>query len=173
MNRASKSLGSKTGFSLIEMLLVLGLVGLFLGTILVNVTSMFRGSAMDEIEGTLWIAIDKAKQKAVFQQRRVVLSFDKDSVALIMSSGNARERFDLRQEEEGEIRVVFNEKLPDNARYLIGGEVVTKREIERVVFFPDGTCTPFLVTIEFGDWKNVFEIDPWTGNQIVPEERAL
>ena len=169
MNMFKAECRNKAGFSLIETLLVLALMGMFVGAILINVVSMFRGSAMDELEGQLWIAIDKGKQTAVFQQRRGTLSYDKEEIALILSGGSSMERFDLAHEEEGEIRIIFNEQLPDNSRYLIGGNVVTEREIEKVVFYPDGTCTPFLVTLEFGDYRSSFQIDPWTGNQIVPE----
>lgn len=174
MKSRGSALGGRAAFSLMEMLLVLALIGLFLGTILLNVVSMFRGSVMDELEGTLWIAIDKAKQNAVFQQRRVALSFDEERLALVLSSGDRRELYELAEQEGGEeIRVLFNERLPENARYLVSGRIVDEREIERVVFFPDGTCTPFLVSVEYGELRNSFEIDPWTGNQIVPEVKAL
>lgn len=47
------------------------------------------------------------------------------------------------------------------AAFLIGG-MLEERSIERVRFFPDGSCDPMRIQIVRGETRRVYAIDPWT-----------
>ncbi|MCH6257513.1 prepilin-type N-terminal cleavage/methylation domain-containing protein [Puniceicoccaceae bacterium K14] len=161
------------GFSLVEVLLVIALIAMFVGTIVVNVQGMFHRSEINSVEDGFWQAVDKAKQNSVFQQRKYRLFFDEELRAFKIVSGEMEEvfGFDLGPlAEEMHLEVRFTEKMPDNGSKLIGGRRISDREIEKVLFYPDGTCTPFSVTMDISEYSTQYDIDPWTAAPLVPEE---
>lgn len=44
---------------------------------------------------------------------------------------------------------------------LIGGQL-EERSVDRVRFFPDGSCDPMRIQVIRGDVRRVYSIDPWT-----------
>ena len=55
----------------------------------------------------------------------------------------------------------------ENSYVLIAGELVAKREIATVGFYPDGTCSPYTVSMKIAGFETNFQMDPWTGVQLV------
>jgi hypothetical protein len=44
--------------------------------------------------------------------------------------------------------------------------------VKAVQFFPDGTCTPFAVSLEVGNDRRTIEIDPWTGAELLKSDAS-
>lgn len=167
--------GSREGFTVFELLLVLALIGLFSTVFVLNVSSLMKDGEMETLERAYWRAVESARSNAVFTQQAHYLQWDAEGRRFLVASGGAAEAFPVEIESpaELEIEVRFEEIAPENSYVLIAGELVQKREIVKAGFFPDGTCSPYQVSMKIADFETRFQMDPWTGVQLVnPNENA-
>lgn len=166
---------SREGFTLFELLLVLALIGLFSSVFVVNITSLMKDGEMETLEREYWRAVESARTAAVFKQQPHFLEWDPKGNRFLVISAGAAEAFPVEIESptELQIEVLFQEIAPENSYVLIAGQLVAKREIVKVGFFPDGTCSPYEVSMRIADFETRFQMDPWTGVQLVdPSEDA-
>ncbi|MDQ8197199.1 prepilin-type N-terminal cleavage/methylation domain-containing protein [Pelagicoccus enzymogenes] len=166
---------SRRGFTLFELLLVLALIGLFSTVFVLNIDSLMKDGEMETLEREYWRAVESARTNAVFKQQAHYLEWDPDGRQFLVVSGGATEAFPVEIESpvELKIEVLFEEIAPENSYVLIAGQLVQKREIVKVGFFPDGTCSPYEVSMRIADFETRFQMDPWTGVQLVnPNENA-
>ncbi|MDQ8187346.1 prepilin-type N-terminal cleavage/methylation domain-containing protein [Pelagicoccus sp. SDUM812002] len=174
MTRISKV--SRSGFTLFELLLVLALIGLFSTVFVLNINTLMKDGEMETLEREYWRAVESARTGAVFKQQAHFLEWDPKGRRFLVISGGAAEAFPVEIESpvELDIDVSFVEVAPENSYVLIGGRLVEKREIVKVGFFADGTCSPFEVSMKIADFETRFQMDPWTGVQLVnPNEDAV
>ena len=157
------------GFTLIEMLLTISLIALFSSIFVLNIQSLLRSNDLDALENAFWDAVQEAKTQAVFDQRPRYLRFDEESRSFVVYASGSERRFQVDLEKLGEValEVSFEQITPDNSYVLIAGKVVERRETTTVGFFPDGTCTPFQARLKIDAYETAFQIDPWTGAQLV------
>lgn len=157
------------GFTLVEVLLAVALVAV-LGTVFVlNIGTLLRDNELEALEREYWRAVDAARTGAVFKQQSHFIEWDPKGHRFLVISVGTIEAFELDTESMGdpEIEVLFEEIAPENSYVLIAGKLVAKREIVKVGFFPDGTCSPFEVSMKIGAYETRFQMDPWTGVQLV------
>jgi len=158
------------GFTLVEIILTLALVGLLSSIFVLNIGALVRQGELETLENEFWKAARSAHQRAVFEQRPYALSFDEERRAFVLASGANRQLFrvDTSQlEEDAPLEVSFRERLPEDGFRLVRGELVTTREIASAVFHPDGTCSPFSVSLVIADYRSSYQIDPWTCAELV------
>ncbi|MDQ8181810.1 prepilin-type N-terminal cleavage/methylation domain-containing protein [Pelagicoccus sp. SDUM812005] len=160
---------SRRGFTLFELLLVLALIGLFSTVFVLNINSLMKDGEMDTLEREYWRAVEAARTNAVFKQQAHYLEWDPKGNRFLVVSGGAALAFPVEIESpvELDIEVRFEEVAPENSYVLIAGQLVQTREIAKAGFFPDGTCSPFEVSMKIGDFETRFQMDPWTGVQLV------
>ncbi len=160
---------SRRGFTLFELLLVLALIGLFSSVFVINVASLMKDGEMETLERAYWRAVETARTGAVFKQQAHFLEWDPKGNRFLVISAGAAQEFPVEIESPGklEIEVLFEEIAPENSYVLIAGKLVAKREIVKVGFFPDGTCSPYEVSMKIADFETRFQMDPWTGVQLV------
>jgi len=164
------------GFTLIEVLLVVSLVALFSTIFVLNLESLMGRSDVETLENEYWRAVDAARSGAVFGQKPHFIEWDAQQRAFLVRSESGLESFPVRADTIGEstrLEVRFEEVAPENSYVLIAGQLVAKREIAKVGFFPDGTCSPYVASIQLDDLRIELRMDPWTGVQLVDagEER--
>lgn len=152
---------ARTGaFTLLEILLVLGLVAL-IGTVLaVGVSGAFNSDhpAPDDI---FWQACRSAQKLASLSERDTSLSYDSKDKKLVWSNGLKTDSAAL-DNSHGEVSVQFIQAANGGSLILIAGQAVETQEVPRVVFYPDGTCMPFRVQFRIGSTAWQLAIDPWT-----------
>lgn len=164
---------SRRGFTLFELLLVLALIGLFSTVFVLNINSLMKDGEMETLEREYWRAVESARTGAVFKQQAHFLEWDPKGDRFLVLSAGAVQEFPVEIESAAglEIEVFFEEVAPENSYVLIAGELVAKREIVKVGFFPDGTCSPYQVSMKIAEFETQFKMDPWTGVQLVdPKE---
>jgi len=169
MNCGSRQKSS--GFTLIELLLTIALIGLLSTMFVWNINSMLEQGEIETLENTFWDSVEIAKRDSVFNRKPYTLRFNEDDFAFELVSGEEIQKFVVDTSDFGgdtDIEVEFQEDMPENGAILIGGQKVTTREIEEVRFFPDGTCTPFGVSLRIADFQTDIRIDPWTGAELTP-----
>ncbi len=159
----------RSGFTLFELLLVLALIGLFSTVFVLNIGSLMKDGEMETLEREYWRAVESARTGAVFEQQAHFLEWDPKGKRFLVLSGGTAQAFPVEIDSpvDLEIDVRFEEIAPENSYVLIAGRLVEKREIVKVGFFPDGTCSPYEVSMKIADFETRFQMDPWTGVQLV------
>lgn len=148
--------GRRRGFTLLEILLVLSLIAL-IGTVLIGgAVSLLNSSEDKDPEAALLTLLQKVRGEAVEKGQIIELRQlpedkgflwgDEGVLTLPRVEGGPRARL-LRPEFSG--------------ASLIGGQM-EETPVDRLHFYPDGSCDPTRIEIRRGDTRRVFSIDPWT-----------
>jgi len=168
MNSFSQS-RRKQGFTLVEILLAVALVAMLSSVFVLNVNSLLRDGELETLEREYWRAVETARSGSVFKQQVHLVEWDAKGYRFLVKSAGQTEVFEVDRSQMGdlEIEVFFEEVAPENSYVLIAGELVAKREIATVSFFPDGTCSPYTVSLRVAEYETSFQMDPWTGVQLV------
>jgi prepilin-type N-terminal cleavage/methylation domain-containing protein len=161
------------GFTLIELLLVLALLALIAGAIAVNVRTLIPGIGGESLEEKFEIAVRTTRRAALDSGRAQRLVFDPHERTF-----KARPVGD-DPEETGPVPFRPPSTNPDTVRflrqttqgntYLVGGQLRSLEPSVAVLFYPDGTCSPFTAEIREGTSVREIRIDPWTTAEIVGE----
>ena len=156
------------GFTLLEILLVIGLIGLLAG-VLVGGSARLLADRPVTVEAVFWEAAANARRKALQQDRDVSLRYDARERAFIANAAGSETRFPVPA---GEVKVDFlPASNPSGAGLvLIAGSLVDTRTLSAVTFYADGTCSPFRVQIATGGPARTLAIDPWTCAPALPAQ---
>lgn len=163
---------AKRAFTLVEIMLTIALMTLLTSVFVLNVNGFLQQGAIETLQDEFWRAVEEAKKSAVYEQKPKVLAFDEDKQAFLVVSGESVQEFPLKIDnlDDLEIEVVFNQVLPAERYVLIRGQQKKLNEIARVIFHPDGTCTPFVVQMTVAETTIDIPIDPWTGAELLMPE---
>jgi prepilin-type N-terminal cleavage/methylation domain-containing protein len=140
------------GFTLLEILAVLALVGLISSLLLGGGEALLRAMAKDDIETVALEAVAGARRSAVISGRQLELHYDEKTRQLDWAVG----RVGLTG--EGELRLLPPKLI---SAMVLGGEMV-ETPLARVRFYADGTCDPFRLEFVRGKISRTLLIDPWT-----------
>ncbi len=153
--------GNARGFSLIEIVVVLALLGLISALLIGSGGTLLQASSRENAENTALTAIAAARHQAVLAGQIVELKIDERARALDWTVGQAP----LPEGEELHL-------LPPvrAGAMLIGGQL-KEDTIPRVRFYADGTCDPFRLEISRDGNRRVIAIDPWTCAVLAPEKK--
>jgi general secretion pathway protein H len=149
---------------LLEILLVLGLMGLLVGVLIVGAVRLVGDQPVTP-EDVFWKAVTETRKQALISGKEVRLRFVSKSVkdqdrALVASSANGSTSFPFKP--EAELTVDFLSLQKGTSSVLIGGQLMETQTMPFVTFYGDGTCTPFRVQIRTGGAARSIAIDPWT-----------
>jgi hypothetical protein len=141
---------------MIEIILVLMLIAL-IGSVLVGgATSMLNDSKEQDPETALLSLLQKIRGEAVETGQMIELVQLPEDKGFLWGSEGV-ETLPLRP---GGPRVKLLK--PEFGRAsLIGGQM-EEYPLERLRFYPDGSCDPARVQVRNGETRRVFSIDPWT-----------
>lgn len=148
------------GFTLLEILLVLGLIGLLAGVLIGGSTRLLADRPVT-VESVFWEAAASTRRDALQHNRDVTLRYDEKARAFVGTFYAGEVHFPVPS---GEVKVDFLPAAnPTGAGLvLIGGLLVDTRTLPSVTFYGDGTCSPFRVQIATGGPVRTLAIDPWT-----------
>lgn len=146
----------RSAFTLIEMLLSLGLLAL-VSVVLISGVSGFFQLKEARPDDNFWSAVTSARQAALDHEQVVTLQFDQEKKLLIWSWDDASDSLALPV---GEVRFLPVDKT---STQLLGGVLMETDPMSRVRFYPDGTCDAFRAELVTADQRRrVLQIDPWT-----------
>ena len=158
---------------MVEILLVIALIGILASIFVINFDTLIRQNESDSLEQAFWTASSEARNLAMFERRVQDLRYDPESTTYLVGAGAEVKRFAVdtsNWSDEVEPEVFFKQSLSDDSYRLIGGKLITLREIKLVRYFPDGTCMPFIMEIHVGDDLRSIEVDPWSGAELLASE---
>ncbi len=166
----SETGNGRAGFTILEMLLVLIVVVGIGGLFVTNFDRLFREAEDASVENAFWQASQEARLEALYSRRPISVFFDEERAAFVMANLGVEIREFPAATETADGRLVdvaFVQQRPGDRQVLIGGRAVDTWPIDQVVFYPDGTCTPFSLEIAVGPDRRRIRVDPWTGAEML------
>ena len=159
------------GFTLIEILLVLALLALVAGAIAVNVGALLPSLGGESLEEKFQVAVRETRRTALDSGNTLRLEFDPHERTFTARAIGEDPPEDLatqpfRPPPSSPDTVRFLRQSTDANTYLVGGQLRSLEPATAVLFFPDGTCTPFTAEIREGTSVREIRIDPWTTAEI-------
>jgi len=158
---APRLAGGRSGFTLLEVLITLALIALLTGVLVVGTNRLLsdRPKSADEL---FWTAAGKVRQDALLNNREVRLSLDAKTHEFVAYSEGVETRYPFVGKATAELEFLAAKTAGDSSAILVGGNVVETQTIPFVMFYRDGTCSPFRVQLKSRNGVRVLEIDPWT-----------
>lgn len=152
----------RRGFTLLEVLLVLALIGL-LATVLIGGGAQLLNSQPKSPDEVFWAAVEEARKMALKSGDDVTMKYvdDKDNgKAFVLSQNGATKVFSIPQ--PGDLEVSFLAQQKGGHAILIAGTLVETQTVDAVTFYGDGTCSSFRVQFFRKGATHIASIDPWT-----------
>lgn len=167
---SAERVSCRSGFSLIEIVLVLGLAALAATAMIVNFVSLVDRENNLTTNEMLFAAVRKARFIAASERTITQLRFDKDENRLqILSENSEVDSFELnetfKENRSAEIRFY----LISASRGLAPAENPERANLEtkRVEFAPDRSASPFVAEIDLGSGTpERLHFDPFSSLQI-------
>jgi general secretion pathway protein H len=155
------------GFTLLEVIIVLALIGLLTGLVAGGSVALLREKPVTG-EEVLRSIISKVRRDAVIHFRDIRLSYDEKNKVFHESWADGEKQ--LAVDVKGELKLEFLSTAKGSSM-LLGGDVVETETIPFVTFYSDGCCSPFRVQLRTGGPARQVSIDPWTCAEIIEKKQ--
>jgi len=160
--------GERGGFTLLEILLVLALFGwIFIGGSSAMLSD--RSSSPDD---QFWSACAAARKAALEEQHTVLLGYDPKARAFTVNDGAQVSEVPVTGPEDLVIDFHPPAQSGSGSYVLIGGTLVDTQPLAQVLFYGDGTCTPFRAQIRQAGGAHMLSVDPWTCAPVLSKSDA-
>lgn len=158
-----------SAFTLLEILLCLAVIGL-VGGVVISGASHLIGDKPVTPDEVFWKATRAARKTALETEQAVDLSYDTKEKNFVITRADGTARTHHLVVSEGfEVDFLQIGRGDGLGLVLIAGELVETQKISRVMFYPDGTCTPFRVQFRPQNGSAwTIALDPWTCAEVLP-----
>lgn len=153
---AGTRVSQRTGFTLVEALLVLALMALLSGVLILGSANLLD-SGNDDPEVALLAALQKVRRTAVERDVMIELRIEDDGTLLVWGE-QADEALRLPVVENVRARLLAPTSL---GAVLIGGEA-EERALSSLRIYPDGTCDLARLEIRRNGARRLHDMDPLT-----------
>lgn len=164
--KADATPSSRTAFTLLEVLLTLGLIGLLAGVLIVGAVQL-TGSKPITAEDVFWKAVSECRKEALLSGHEVRLRFStkNKNFALISTGPGGEHEYPFEKMED--VKVDFLSTQKGGSAILIRSQLVETQTVPYVTFYGDGTCSAFRVQLRTGGPARSIAIDPWTCSPVL------
>lgn len=155
---------------MIEILLVLGLIGVLTGVVVINANAVFKGFGDKPLPEILKNSIREARFQAAQNKEATYLGFDpeKGDFVVLDDRMSVLETIPSGYDpEKSHLEVKFYRLLPEKGVSFSNRFNLQREETERVAFFPDRSSTPFEVTLQYEGQSSTHRYDPFSDIEIV------
>lgn len=152
----------RRGFTLLEVLLVLALIGL-LSAVLVTGGTRLLSTQPSSPDDVFWAAVQEARKMALRSDGDVVMQFVDDhekGKAFTVTGNGTTKTFPIPK--AGDLEVTFLAQQKGGTIIMVAGTVIETQKVDAVTFYSDGTCSPFRVQFFRDGGVHLASIDPWT-----------
>ena len=155
------------GFTLLETLLVLGLLSMLAAVLVGGSAQLLKGTARSDPEDALLALLQTLRRQAVEQGKVIELTAvttgDPDDPDFRWKPETADEDEPGREELLPKVNGVAVKILaPESTGAILLGGVAAETPLARMRFYPDGTCDRVRLDITRGDTRRLTPIDPLT-----------
>ena len=157
----------RRGFTLLETLLVLGLISMLAAVLVGGSAQLLKGTARSDPEDALMALLQTLRRKAVERGQILELvtadTADEDGPDFTWAFENAPEDAAPHEEKLPKAEGVTVKILaPETTGAILLGGVASEEPLARLRFYPDGTCDRIRLDIRRNDDRRVLPIDPLT-----------
>jgi len=158
----------RRGFTLLETLLVLGLISMLAAVLVGGSAQLLKGTARSDPEDALMALLQTVRRQAVEQSKVIELKpdieLDGEDTVLAYTFNGQTETLPIA----GDTRVKII--APEVKEAILLGGQMEERALTRIRFYPDGTCDRMRVEIIRNQARRVIPIDPLTCAPLPPED---
>jgi len=157
-------------FTLIEMLMVLGLMGILTGIVVVNADALFKGLGTEPLDETLRRAVREARYQAASKKTEVHLHFDAQSAQFTISDAGGQVLSNVESDySEGEVEVTFFRLQPAKGIGIMARTETEARPVRFVRFNPDRSSTVFETHLRYDGLESRHRYDPFSSIELKDE----
>lgn len=155
----------RAGFTLLEVVVAMAIIGMVAGLVVVNFSSAFEGFKSRPPEDVFRTAVRQARYEAALRRQKTFLSFDaeKNTFFVIAADGTPCGEYPLgRDTSQGRFEVIFTPYRPDQEMEGQENEDLSEYPIARLIFDPSGCAIPVKVQIKGPSESAEMTIDPFS-----------
>ncbi len=141
-------------------MLALGLMAL-VASVLVGGTAALMRERPATANEVFWKTVMQARGAALKGEHDVRLTFDSKERNFVIDDNGSKTTYPLPGPVDMNVDLLSTQKGTQGL-ILVGGVAVETSTISAVMFYADGTCTPFRVQFHGSGGANILSIDPWT-----------
>lgn len=158
---------ARRGFTLLETLLVLGLMSMLAAVMVGGSAQLLKGTARSDPEDALMALLQTIRRQAVEKGRILELAptdaADEDGPDFRWGEENADEDHPRAEEKLPKVEGVKVKILaPESSGAILLGGVASEKALTRMRFYPDGTCDRVRLDVTRNENRSVIPIDPLT-----------
>lgn len=162
----------RTGFTLLEVVVAIALMGLVASLVVVNFDGAFKNMGARPPEDVFRIAVRQARYEAAYRMQKTYLAFapEKNEFTVVDANGELCGTFSLnRDPSQGQFEVTFTGILPEDNIGAKDKNDLSDYSMERLIFDPSGCGVPAKVTINGPGESVELTMDPFSWG--APPER--
>ena len=164
---------ARRGFTLLETLLVLGLMSMLAAVMIGGSAQLLKGTSRSDPEDALTALLQTIRRQAVEKGKVLELAptdnADEDGPDLIWGEENADEDHPRTEEKLPKVEGVKVKILaPESTGAILLGGVASEKALARMRFYPDGTCDRVRLDVTRNENRTVIPIDPLTCAPLPP-----
>jgi prepilin-type N-terminal cleavage/methylation domain-containing protein len=152
---------ARSGFTLLETLLVLGLFAMLSVVLVGGSASLLKGTARSDPEDAILTLMQTVRRQAVEQSRILELTLDESN-----KQDDEITRYTWGDNQEQTLPHLDGVKVkllpPEVVGAILLGGVAQENPLDKVRFYPDGTCDRVRLDVTRGEDRRVMDIDPLT-----------
>ena len=150
----------RRGFTLLETLLVLGLISMLAAVLIGGSASLLKGTSREDPEDALLALLQSVRREAVARGSTLLLKAipDEDDPELTNYTWGDDKIEKMPMLLGVKVKIVGPSI---NAAILLGGEA-EESALSQIKFYPDGTCDRFRLQITRNESQHILPIDPLT-----------
>ena len=158
---------ARRGFTLLETLLVLGLMSMLAAVLIGGSAQLLKGTARSDPEDALLALLQTIRRQAVEKGKVLELAptdnADEDAPDFLWGEENVDEDHPRAEEKLPKVEGVKVKVLaPESAGAILLGGVASEKALARMRFYPDGTCDRVRLDVTRAESRKVIPIDPLT-----------
>jgi len=162
-------------FTLIEIVMAIGLIALLTSVVIINVDSIFNAFEDRPLSVILKQAVREARFQSAKNKEPVHLEFDWESSRLLVKSANNAILGDFPTgypAEDPLLSITLYQLAPERGIASNSRTGPVRRPVPRVTFDPDRSSTPFEVELKYGLDQSLHRYDPFSDTEIANDETS-
>ena len=172
----NRAIVTRAGFTLIELVLVIALIGIASTLVVVNADTIFQTADDMADDAVLSLAVREARYQAALDKRDVLLGYNREAARFEIADEMGRILAMIPTDHDPEnnpLEVQFFAILPREGlpvqRFSPLREGLNLSEVNRVAFSPARVSTPFVAELRYGNVSEVYRFDPFSNLRFAGE----